>query len=41
MKDRILTGLKRRANAIVVRRRRKDSMISKPTAARRPGRLFQ
>jgi hypothetical protein len=41
MKDRILKGLRRKANAIVVRRRAKDSVINKPTGARRPGRRFQ
>ncbi|MEV0809083.1 hypothetical protein [Micromonospora sp. NPDC050200] len=41
MKDRILKGLKRKASSIVVRRRRKDSVINKPTGARRPGRVFQ
>jgi hypothetical protein len=41
MKDRILRGLKRRASSIVVRRRRKDSVVDRPTGARRPGRLFQ
>ncbi|MFU8873066.1 hypothetical protein [Micromonospora sp. SL4-19] len=41
MKDKILRGLRRKASAIVVRRRRKDSVVNKPTGARRPGRLFQ
>ncbi|WP_275408863.1 hypothetical protein [Micromonospora qiuiae] len=41
MKDRILKGLKRQVNSIMVRRRRKDSIISRPGRSRRPGRLFQ
>ena len=41
MKDRILKGLRRKASSIVVRRRRKDSVVNKPTAARRPGRVYQ
>jgi hypothetical protein len=41
MKDRILKGLKKKTNSIMVRRRRKDSVITKPNRSRRPGRLFQ
>ncbi|MDO3701534.1 hypothetical protein Q3W71_07545 [Micromonospora sp. C28SCA-DRY-2] len=41
MKDRILRGLKKGTKTIMVRRRRGDAMISKPTRSRRPGRLFQ
>lgn len=41
MRDRILKGLKKKAKAIMVRRRRGDALISRPTAAKRPGRRFQ
>ncbi|WP_436681684.1 hypothetical protein [Micromonospora sp. URMC 105] len=41
MKDRILKGLRRKVNAVVVRRRGKDAVITKPTGAKRPGRRFQ
>ncbi|WBB68069.1 hypothetical protein [Micromonospora sp. WMMD812] len=41
MKGKILTGLRRKAKSIMVRRRGKDSVVNKPTGARRPGRRFQ
>ncbi|SCL44458.1 hypothetical protein GA0070604_0405 [Micromonospora eburnea] len=41
MKDRIFKGLSRKVNSIMVRRRRRDSMITKRGRSRRPGRLFQ
>lgn len=41
MKDRILKGLRRKADSIMVRRRRKDAVITKPSRSTRPGRLFQ
>jgi hypothetical protein len=41
MKDRILKGLRKKANTIMVRRRRGDAVITKPSRSRRPGRLFQ
>ncbi|MGN9774630.1 hypothetical protein ACTMS0_02425 [Micromonospora sp. H33] len=41
MKDRILKGLKKSTNTIMIRRRRRDATITKPSRSKRPGRLFQ
>jgi hypothetical protein len=41
MKDRILTKVKKRAKTIMVRRRRGDALITKPSRSTRPGRLYQ
>ncbi|MEV4201276.1 hypothetical protein [Micromonospora globbae] len=41
MKDRILSRLKKGAKSIMIRRRRRDAVVTKPTGATRPGRRYQ
>ncbi|WP_284706202.1 hypothetical protein [Micromonospora phytophila] len=41
MKGTILTGLKKKARSIMVRRRGRNNVITTPTKARRPGRRYQ
>ncbi|MEW2384446.1 hypothetical protein AB0873_20470 [Micromonospora sp. NPDC047707] len=41
MKDRLIKGLKKSTGALMVRRRRRDALVAKPSRSKRPGRLFQ